>query len=116
MASSAVEITTGMVMMPNVSEPAMIEVPKPIKSTKCAQAKQAIDDGRDAGQVDDGQADHPREAVILGVLGQVDGGGDRQRHADDGRADGEHERADDGRHDAAFGHPIGGRLGQKGPR
>ena len=53
--------------------------------------------------------------VVPGILGQVDGRRDAQRHTRDGGAQGQEHRANQRRHDAAFGHTVPRRLGEKGP-
>ena len=68
------------------------------------QAEQAVDHRGDARQVDDRQADRAGQPGVAGVLGQVD----RAAHADGDRdqrgAQGQQQRAHDGREDAAGLH------------
>ena len=101
--------------MASVRLAARILVPNRKKRTNAPHAEQGVDDGGDAGKVDDGQVDGPREPVVWRVLTQVEGGGDADGH---GRQQG-HDHQPDGTHqsrqDAPRRHAVRRRRKQELP-
>ncbi len=68
-----------------------------------AEAEDAEDDGRDAGEVVDGDAHGAHERPLPRVLPQVEGRDDAERHDGGAHEDHHHDRAEDRREDAALG-------------
>ncbi len=68
-----------------------------------AEAEDAEDDRRHAGQVVDRDAHHAHQRPLLGVLAQVERGEHAERRHREGHQEHHHHRAEDGREDAALG-------------
>ncbi len=104
--SSAVLMMTGRVMIESVSEAARMDVPKFRKRTKRPQTKQSIHDRWNPRQIDDRDPDRARQRRVGGIFGEIDCCSNPKRNREDGCADGEIDRADDGRQNSAGAHSV----------
>ncbi len=113
-ASAAVMITMGSTSTASVRPPAMTERP-PVKTPdgldEDGESEDPVDDRRHSGQIADVHIDEAGQAVVAGVLLDVDGGCYSQREGQHGDESSDHERSLDG-----LPHPGLGRDHQRCPR